>query len=187
MESTATGLTGLSPVTWGVLIFLSFYLIATFWIFISRFLVLSSWLARERDAAESLAMGGTSLSPLSVLQGCARRAARLTRPALEVCLNAATREATTGLTSLSVIASTSPFVGLFGTVVSILQTFSAMGSAGNASMNILAPQISEALVATASGIFVAIFAYAFHLLLKRRAYEVTGYVRMQIDMVTAES
>jgi biopolymer transport protein ExbB/TolQ len=91
-----------------------------------------------------------------------------------------------GLTVLSVIASTSPFIGLFGTVVSILQTFATMGSAGQASMSVLAPQISEALIATAAGILVAIFAYAFFALLKRKAHEVVGYLTMHKDLLLSE-
>jgi biopolymer transport protein ExbB/TolQ len=87
------------------------------------------------------------------------------------------------LTLLSIIASTSPFIGLFGTVVGILETFSALGSQKSASLSVVAPAISEALIATAAGISVAIFAYTFHLLLKRQAYELGSILQSQSDMV----
>jgi biopolymer transport protein ExbB/TolQ len=48
---------------------------------------------------------------------------------------------------------------------------------------VLAPAISEALVATACGIFVAVPAYAFHLSLKRKSYEVLSYIQMQIELL----
>lgn len=175
MESTSA-LAGLSPVSWGVLFFLSLYFIAIFWIFVSRLLTLSQWIDRESDASDSLIRSG-EVSARSVLIGCSKRS----QGTLDVCLHAATKEATKGLTWLSIMASTSPFLGLFGTVVSILQTFSTMSQQGATSVTQLAPQISEALIATAAGIFVAIFAYAFHMLLKRKAYEVITLVKMQID------
>ncbi len=59
-------------------------------------------------------------------------------------------------TFLASIASTSPFVGLFGTVWGIMGSFEAIAKAGNTSLTIVAPAISEALFATALGLFVAI-------------------------------
>ncbi len=102
-------------------------------------------------------------------------------------LNAASsdaiRSSTKGLTLLSIIASTSPFIGLFGTVIGILETFSKLGSQKTASLSVVAPAISEALIATAAGIAVAIFAYTFHLVLKRRAYELGSLLESQSDVV----
>ena len=84
------------------------------------------------------------------------------------------------------IASTSPFIGLFGTVISILEAFAGLGTQKSATLSVVAPAISEALVATAAGIFVAIFAYSFHLLLKRKAYELSTVIAMQADMLLAQ-
>lgn len=97
------------------------------------------------------------------------------------------KNATTGLSWLSVIASTSPFIGLFGTVVSILETFSGLGQASSASLGVIAPAISEALVATAAGIFVAIPAYSFHILLKRKGYEALNLIGRQADILLANA
>ena len=67
-----------------------------------------------------------------------------------------------GLSHLATIASSSPFIGLFGTVVGILTAFHKIGAAGNASLATVGPAISEALVVTAMGLFVAIPAVGFY-------------------------
>ena len=53
------------------------------------------------------------------------------------------------LTWLATIASTSPFVGLFGTVIGIIDAFHGLGTAGAATLRAVAPGISEALITTA--------------------------------------
>lgn len=60
------------------------------------------------------------------------------------------------MTWLATIASASPFVGLFGTVMGIVDAFQGLGMAGTATLRAVAPGISEALVTTAAGLFVAI-------------------------------
>jgi biopolymer transport protein TolQ len=57
---------------------------------------------------------------------------------------------------LATVAAISPFIGLFGTVWGIIDAFSALGLAGSASLRAVAPGISEALIATALGLFAAI-------------------------------
>ncbi|HEY0927691.1 protein TolQ [Brevundimonas sp.] len=64
-----------------------------------------------------------------------------------------------GLGVLSVVATASPFIGLFGTVWGIMNAFGAIASAGNTNLTTVAPAISEALFATAIGLFAAIPAY----------------------------
>ena len=93
------------------------------------------------------------------------------------------REATRGLIFFSIVASTSPFIGLFGTVVSILDTFSTLGDAELGAISVIAQGVSEALVATAIGIFVATFAYSYHQILKRKSYEVVNLLQMQSEAV----
>jgi len=61
-----------------------------------------------------------------------------------------------GLNYLSIIGSISPFVGLFGTVWGIMNSFQSIATANSTSIAIVAPGISEALFATAVGLFVAI-------------------------------
>lgn len=60
------------------------------------------------------------------------------------------------LATLATIGSTSPYVGLFGTVWGIMSAFSSLGNAQQATLAAVAPGIAEALVATAIGLFAAI-------------------------------
>lgn len=57
---------------------------------------------------------------------------------------------------LATVGSTSPYVGLFGTVWGIMTSFQALGQASQATISMVAPGISEALIATAMGLFAAI-------------------------------
>ncbi len=67
-----------------------------------------------------------------------------------------------GLPFLASTGSSAPFVGLFGTVVGIINAFQGIGRAGSASLAVVAPGIAEALVATAMGLFAAIPATIFY-------------------------
>ncbi len=60
------------------------------------------------------------------------------------------------MTWLATIAATSPFVGLFGTVMGVVDAFHGLGTAGSATLRAVAPGISEALITTAAGLFVAV-------------------------------
>ncbi len=79
---------------------------------------------------------------------------------LERSAQTAASEAVTSLERrlpwLATIASTSPFVGLFGTVMGIVDAFQGLGTAGAATLRAVAPGISEALITTAAGLFVAV-------------------------------
>ena len=57
---------------------------------------------------------------------------------------------------LATAGNTAPFIGLFGTVWGIMNSFHSIGQRGSASLAVVAPGISEALIATAVGLFVAI-------------------------------
>ena len=63
---------------------------------------------------------------------------------------------------LATTASVAPFIGLFGTVVGIMRSFHDLGQQGSASLRAVAPGISEALLATAVGLFAAIPAAVFY-------------------------
>lgn len=60
------------------------------------------------------------------------------------------------LSFLATVGSISPFVGLFGTVWGIMTSFQALGAVQQATISMVAPGISEALIATAMGLFAAI-------------------------------
>jgi len=75
------------------------------------------------------------------------------------------------LNFLATTGSTAPFIGLFGTVWGIMTSFHGIGSAGSASLAIVAPGIAEALIATAVGLVAAIpavIAYNYYLSMSRK-------------------
>ncbi len=80
---------------------------------------------------------------------------------------------------LATTASASPFIGLFGTVWGIMESFRGIGSQGSASLAVVAPGISEALIATAAGLAAAIpavIAYNFFVnRVKHWATEMEGF------------
>ena len=62
----------------------------------------------------------------------------------------------TNLSFLATVGSTSPYIGLFGTVWGIMNSFRALGNVQHATISMVAPGIAEALIATAMGLFAAI-------------------------------
>ncbi len=80
-----------------------------------------------------------------------------------------------GLAVLATVGSTSPFVGLLGTVFGIINAFVAMGTAGGAGIQAIAVGIAEALIATGFGLLVAIPAVWFF-----------NFFQTKIDNLTAE-
>jgi len=81
---------------------------------------------------------------------------------------------------LATTGNISPFVGLLGTVMGIIDSFREIGSQGTASIAAVAPGVSEALIATAAGLFAAIpavIAYNFFLTrIRRTAFRMDGVV-----------
>ena len=86
--------------------------------------------------------------PETVISG-AQRAMRTT-------LARETDEIEANLSFLATVGSTSPYVGLFGTVWGIMNSFRALGNVQQATLSMVAPGIAEALIATAMGLFAAI-------------------------------
>ena len=170
-----------SIITYIVLIWLSLYFILSFSILFSRMTYLTAWISREKESLDSLLLGEKDLNRIdSILRKCTDTSLSH----LEIYKNLASRRASGGLTWLSIVASTSPFIGLFGTVISILETFSGLGSQN--SLSIIAPKISEALVATGCGILVAIPAYTFHLIIKRKAFELLSIIDSEIKIISSD-
>jgi len=67
-----------------------------------------------------------------------------------------------GLSFLATTGNAAPFIGLFGTVIGIINAFEEIGQAGTASLAVVAPGIAEALIATAGGLVAAIPATIFY-------------------------
>jgi biopolymer transport protein TolQ len=85
---------------------------------------------------------------MAVLQGAER--------SMRVALSREMDRLDANLAFLATVGSTSPYVGLFGTVWGIMNSFHALGNVDQATLALVAPGISEALVATAIGLFAAI-------------------------------
>ena len=84
----------------------------------------------------------------SIMQGVQR--------AMRVSLNREEEKLETHLAFLATVGSTSPYIGLFGTVWGIMNSFRSLANMSQATLATVAPGISEALVATAMGLFAAI-------------------------------
>ena len=116
----------------------------------------------------------------SSLKECIEKADKVNALTFDACIQAAKKRAKSGLTFLSIVASTAPFIGLFGTVVGILTAFNGMQSI--TTINMIAPAIADALIATAVGIIVAVPAYSFHQILASKVDALIATLKMQKDM-----
>jgi len=86
--------------------------------------------------------------PRAVVEGAQR--------VMRVVLSREMDDLETHLSFLATVGSTSPYVGLFGTVWGIMNSFRGLGTANQATLQMVAPGIAEALIATAMGLFAAI-------------------------------
>lgn len=75
---------------------------------------------------------------------------------MRVALSHETEQLESHLNFLATVGSTSPYIGLFGTVWGIMDAFIALQNVGQATLALVAPGIAEALIATAIGLFAAI-------------------------------
>ncbi len=88
------------------------------------------------------------IEPMAVVEGARRT--------MHVALSREMDALENHLTFLATVGSTSPYVGLFGTVWGIMNSFHALGNVKQATLSLVAPGIAEALIATAMGLFAAI-------------------------------
>jgi biopolymer transport protein TolQ len=88
------------------------------------------------------------ISPSAMVEGAQR--------AMRIALTRETEELEHHLNFLATVGSTSPYVGLFGTVWGIMTSFHQLANVNQATIAMVAPGISEALIATAMGLFAAI-------------------------------
>ncbi|MCK4743867.1 MAG: protein TolQ [Sulfuriflexus sp.] len=89
-----------------------------------------------------------NIEPQFVLEGAQRT--------MRVALSREIDELDANLAFLATVGSTSPYIGLFGTVWGIMNSFRSLGNAQQATLASVAPGIAEALIATAMGLFAAI-------------------------------
>ncbi len=88
------------------------------------------------------------MTPNAMVEGAQR--------AMRIALTRETEELENHLNFLATVGSTSPYVGLFGTVWGIMTSFHQLANVNQATIAMVAPGISEALIATAMGLFAAI-------------------------------
>ena len=88
------------------------------------------------------------IDPEAILDGSQR--------SMRIAMNKEVDHLETNLSFLATVGSTSPYIGLFGTVWGIMNSFQALGTVQQATISMVAHGISEALVATAMGLFAAI-------------------------------
>lgn len=89
-----------------------------------------------------------NIQPTEVVEGAQR--------VMRVALSREIDDLETSLSFLATVGSTSPYIGLFGTVWGIMNSFRSLGVAQQATLAAVAPGIAEALIATAMGLFAAI-------------------------------
>jgi biopolymer transport protein TolQ len=92
-----------------------------------------------------------------------------------------------GVGWLATVANASPFIGLFGTVWGIMYSFQGIAARGSASLAVVAPGISEALIATAAGLGAAIPAVVaynhFVAQIRRQGIELEGFSQELLNIV----
>ena len=84
---------------------------------------------------------------------------------------------------LGTVASSAPFIGLLGTVIGIIKSFESMAIVGTGGFTVVAAGISEALVATALGLGVAIIALIFYNYFQTRIGNLNGLFRIQVGKI----
>ncbi|MBP1710333.1 MAG: tolQ protein [Deltaproteobacteria bacterium] len=119
--------------------------------------------------AEVFRVGYAELSKMNKVSKDTARPEEMSLSSIDNVQRALNRASNTEMTklesSLGFLATTgsaSPFIGLFGTVWGIMETFKAIGARGSATLAVVAPGISEALIATAAGLAAAIPAVIFY-------------------------
>lgn len=120
---------------------------------------------------EFLKMYNQDALPQAVMNG--------TEKVMRVALSREEQNLETSLSYLATVGSISVYVGLFGTVWGIMTAFQALGQVQQATLAMVAPGISEALIATALGLFAAIPAVYAH---SRYLFRVDDLVRRYDDL-----
>jgi biopolymer transport protein TolQ len=104
---------------------------------------------------------------------------------LDSMISRETQQVEDGLDSLAIVATASPFIGLFGTVWGIMHAFQAIAVQKNTNLSVVAPSIAEALFATAIGLAAAIPAYIAYNKFIADAARYTGRLETFSDDLTA--
>ncbi len=121
----------------------------------------------------------------------AKRSRDIMKEAMEEAAGQVSHDLERYLTSLGIIASISPLIGLLGTVVGMIKVFTALMLEGAGNANVLAGGISQALITTAAGLSVAIPALIFHRFFLRRVEELVVTMEQEagklVDILQGDS
>jgi biopolymer transport protein ExbB len=174
----------------GVLILMVIMSAATWYLTAVKLMVQSSLMGQAKEArrvwdSKSLQDGVNSLKPNSAFRSIAEDGIKATKHhdgkltdkidleswvsmSIQRSVSNVTNELQTGMAVLATVASSSPFVGLFGTVYGIYHALIAIAVSGQASIDKVAGPVGEALIMTAIGLAVAVPAVFFYNWLIRR-------------------
>jgi len=125
----------------------------------------------ERDHLEKLRSNSPLGAILAAVVAHRQRSREVIRQAAEDTGRQVVHRLGKYLNALGTIATISPLLGLLGTVSGLIRMFLVITKAGIGDANALAGGIGEALVATAAGLVVAIFAYLFHRYLRSKVQD----------------
>lgn len=132
----------------------------------------------RRDLAGARALCDASPSPIAAVFGEGLRWRNVALEDLQQILNTARQELITdlkrGVWFVGTIGSLAPYIGLLGTVIGIIQAFGAIAESGDAGFAVVSEGISEALIATAVGLLIAIIALLLYNYLNTRITGITG-------------
>lgn len=104
---------------------------------------------------------------------------------MDVAINKESEHLRDGLTVLATIGSSTPFIGLFGTVIGIMNAFIEIAEQQNTNLAVVAPGIAEALLATGLGLFAAIPAVIYYNKLSADSDRIlTGYESFADEFAT---
>ncbi len=139
----------------------------------------------RRDVSAAIALCEASKTPIASVFAEALRWRNVALEDLDRILATSRQEVVAGLRKrlwvLGTIGSLAPFIGLFGTVVGIMRAFNDMAAEGVGGFEVVAAGISEALVATAVGLLVAIVALAFFNWLQVMVGNISGVLQRSCD------
>ncbi|MFV0294318.1 MAG: tonB-system energizer ExbB [Paracoccus sp. (in: a-proteobacteria)] len=193
VKSVMVGLAFASVVTWTVLVLK----LCEIWGANHNALRSAELIARAADLSDAVAASAARKDPASRMLRAAATEMKRSEPALgragmdglkervssylASIVSAAGRQAGTGTGLLATIGSTAPFVGLFGTVWGIMNSFIGISESQTTNLAVVAPGIAEALLATAMGLVAAIPAVVIYNFFAR---QITGY-RLRLSEAAA--
>ncbi len=140
--------------------------------------------ATKEETVKSAYLGhmlGVGLAELDARDGVDRHGMDAARRAMDRRSVRESAELRRGMNILATTGSTAPFVGLVGTILGIINAFSAMGESGGGGLGTVSAGIAEALIATAYGIFIAIIGVWFYNFFTARVDAIINDITVSIE------